>query len=641
MTSSEGIKSLFEDEFLKRDIGGSVASHPDIALTELVANSWDAGATRVDIHIPLKYNEELWIKDNGIGMDSDDFKNHWMKIRYNRLKDQGSLVSFPSDATPSSTKRMAYGKNGVGRHGMLCFNEEYRIESKKENCEPIAFLLTTKIPGEPIYARPFSNTFTSTHGTKLSVKVIHSLPKIEEIQEIISSRFLYDPQFDVYVNGTKLNFEQYSGFIQVKELDLLLESKPLHLKINFIDIKKYKNSNFNGIAFWNSKRLVGKPSWTLGNKMILDARHAQAKRFSFVVETEGLDNYIKEDWSGFIKSKEIDSVFEKVEEVITSCFREYNLNNIETIKKEVSQDLGENWQNTSLLVKAQVDEMISQTLTDNPQVSRESVIVAAKAVINLGKANRGQELLVKLSHMSTAEIDSLDRLLTKWTIRDALTVLDEIDKRLTVIEAIRKLSDDKTTDELHVLHPLLTEARWVFGPEYDTSEYLSNRQLQTVMKTVFKDKWDKKEDTNFKKRPDLLISGDFSLSLTGLELYDSETSLPKVKRLLLIELKRGGFEITREERNQVQGYAEDLIANFKDKELQINAFVVGTKLADNILRSGSMGENNSVHLYTTTFSQLVDAAEHRLFGLRKKLAEMYDEVPGMELYKQSRMFFKG
>lgn len=68
----------------------------------------------------------------------------------------------------------------------------------------------------------------------------------------------------------------------------------MHLKINFIDTKKYKNSNFNGIAFWNSKRLVGKPSWTLGNKMILDARHAQAKRFSFVVETEGLDNYIKE-----------------------------------------------------------------------------------------------------------------------------------------------------------------------------------------------------------------------------------------------------------------------------------------------------------------------------------------------------------
>ena len=39
MANSGGIKSLFEDDFLKRDIGGSVALHPDIALTELVANS--------------------------------------------------------------------------------------------------------------------------------------------------------------------------------------------------------------------------------------------------------------------------------------------------------------------------------------------------------------------------------------------------------------------------------------------------------------------------------------------------------------------------------------------------------------------------------------------------------------------------
>ena len=374
--------------------------------------------------------------------------------------------------------------------------------------------------------------------------------------------------------------------------------------------------------------------------MILDARHAQAKRFSFVVETEGLDEYIKEDWSGFKKSKDMDYIFEKVEEVVSSCFREFNLNNIESIKKEVSQDLGADLQNSSLLVKAQVDEMISQTLIENPQVSRESVLVAANAVINLGKANRGQELLAKLSTMTSEELDGLDRLLTKWTVRDALTVLDEIDKRLTVIEAIRKLSDDKTTDELHVLHPLLTEARWVFGPEYDTSEYLSNRQLQTVMKTIFKDRWNKKETTNFKKRPDLLISGDFSLSLTGLELYDSETSMPKLKRILLIELKRGGFEITRDERNQVQGYAEDLITNFNDTELQVNAFVVGSRIADNIIRSGNLGKDGRVHLYTTTFSQLVDAAERRLFGLRNKLAEMYDEVPGMELYKQTRMLFQ-
>ena len=123
-------------------------------------------------------------------------------------------------------------------------------------------------------------------------------------------------------------------------------------------------------------------------------------------------------------------------------------------------------------------------------------------------------------------------------------------------------------------------------------------------------------------------------------VVDADMKMPKVKRLLLIELKRGGFEITRDERNQVGGYAEDLISNFKDTELQICAFVVGSKIADNITRQANFGDNDRIHLYVTTFSQLIDAAEHRLFGLRRKLACMYDDILGMDLYKQVQLNFK-
>jgi len=45
-----------------------------------------------------------------------------------------------------------------------------------------------------------------------------------------------------------------------------------------------------------------------------------------------------------------------------------------------------------------------------------------------------------LPGLSEEDVEGLDRLLGEWSIRDALTVLDEIDKRLVVIEAIEKLS---------------------------------------------------------------------------------------------------------------------------------------------------------------------------------------------------------
>lgn len=43
--------SLFEDDYLLRELG-QVAHVPQVALTELVANAWDAGASRVDLVLP-------------------------------------------------------------------------------------------------------------------------------------------------------------------------------------------------------------------------------------------------------------------------------------------------------------------------------------------------------------------------------------------------------------------------------------------------------------------------------------------------------------------------------------------------------------------------------------------------------------
>lgn len=246
--------------------------------------------------------------------------------------------------------------------------------------------------------------------------------------------------------------------------------------------------------------------------------------------------------------------------------------------------------------------------------------------------------MAKLAQFNEDDIDGLNQLLNKWTIKDALTVLNEIDKRLTVIEAIRKLSKDKSIDELHILHPLVTEARWLFGPEYDSAEYTSNRQLQNVISTLFKEKAIAKHDINYKKRPDIVCLADSTMAITGTEDFSTETELSTVNKILIIELKRGGFKITRDERNQAQGYSEDLLASFPTA--RISSFVLGDDIADNVQRKGTFGDNNEIKLWVTTFSQLVDTAERRLFGLRSKLSLMYDEVPGMDLYKQSQIIFK-
>ena len=113
-------------------------------------------------------------------------------------------------------------------------------------------------------------------------------------------------------------------------------------------------------------------------------------------------------------------------------------------------------------------------------------------------------------------------------------MLDEIDRRISTIEAIRKLSEDSKVDELHVLHPLITEARWLFGPEFDSPEYVSNRQLQTVAKQLFNRNDGKDIFINPKKRHDLIVLENCAIGITGTDSFDSERNLVVTTNILLV-----------------------------------------------------------------------------------------------------------
>lgn len=139
-----------------------------------------------------------------------------------------------------------------------------------------------------------------------------------------------------------------------------------------------------------------------------------------------------------------------------------------------------------------------------------------------------------------SDIEELDRLLQEWTVRDALTVLDEIDDRMTVIEALRKLTADPAIDELRTLHPLVTRARWLFGPEFDSPEFASNMSLENAVQKIFGQRLAKGAFIKPRNRPDLVILEDATLSAVATEQVDSTNGLARMREVLLIEVKRGG-----------------------------------------------------------------------------------------------------
>lgn len=220
-------------------------------------------------------------------------------------------------------------------------------------------------------------------------------------------------------------------------------------------------------------------------------------------------------------------------------------------------------------------------------------------------------------------------------IKDALRVLDEIDSRIGVIETIRRLADDPQTDELHTLHPLILRSRWLFGPEFESQEYCSNVTLQTVARELFKST--EAQFINERHRPDIVVLPEKTTwQMTGIESFDPvDPTLTRLQHVLVIELKKGGFELTRNEINQADGYVQDIAkSGAMSGSPFICAWVVGQKIAAGVERDKQLGNPAYGRIRAATFGSLVDTANARLLKLRTVLADRYGGSSTDELLKR-------
>lgn len=623
--------SLFEEDYLIRTLG-RIAHDPEVALTELVANAWDAGASFVNITIPGAKGLPLVVEDDGHGMSSTQFKARWMKLSYDRAKHQGQSVEFPAER--KDWKRKAYGRFGVGRHGMLCFADRYTVDTCRDD-KGYRFVVSTHSSRTPFKIEAELNPDKIVkHGTKLSVVVDRHLPDASKVGAILAARFIHDPRFSVRVNGHSIALAELPGLI---EQETLYISPGLTVEAFVLDSSKSAPSTlYQGVAFWINRRLVGLPSWFVGGATLIDRRSRLAKRYAIVVQ--GGDEWIKElepDWSRFRQSAESGALFEGVAKYTDDVLSRISESFVEENSEDALMRNREQLRELTPLGRIEVASFAQEVVSRNPTINTESLSVAVQAVINLERSRSGVSLLNRLTKLDDTDIEGLDRLLSQWSIRDALTVLDEIDKRLAVIAAIEKLCGEPTTDELHTLHPLVTQARWLFGPEFDSHEYASNVSLRTAAQKIFNKRVSGDAFRNSAQRPDIIVLSDATCSIVATEEVDShDQSLIRIQNALIIELKKGASAIGREEMTQADGYAQDFLnSGALDGTPMFRVFVVGHEIAARTSREKEIKEEGvtRARILATTYGQLTRHANARLFKLREKLPTRYETATGASL----------
>ena len=114
---------------LKSILGQDLITSDNIAILELVKNSYDAHATRVIITFE---KDSIIIADNGKGMSLNDLQNKWLFVGYSAKSDGTEDASYRS-----KFKRNFAGAKGIGRISCDRLGSEVWLTTKSEDSNTV------------------------------------------------------------------------------------------------------------------------------------------------------------------------------------------------------------------------------------------------------------------------------------------------------------------------------------------------------------------------------------------------------------------------------------------------------------------------------------------------------------------------
>lgn len=115
---------------LKTVLGSELITDDEVAIFELVKNSFDAEATQVDLYFG---RNRIVIADNGIGMSFDDIENKWLFVAYSSKR----LSNRSGDFRDGIAERRNYaGSKGIGRFSSDRLGRIVKLQTRTKSEHP-------------------------------------------------------------------------------------------------------------------------------------------------------------------------------------------------------------------------------------------------------------------------------------------------------------------------------------------------------------------------------------------------------------------------------------------------------------------------------------------------------------------------
>jgi hypothetical protein len=391
-------------------------------------------------------------------------------------------------------------------------------------------------------------------------------------------------------------------------------------RILHIDTKKAdKTTKQHGIAWWVQTRAVGQCNWSPSDyERILDGRTSEAKRYTFIVQADFLNDHdaVREDWSGFREENLAwKKTREAVQDGIRNIIQEAGKSERQSTKSAVIERVGNAINKLSPISKDRVASFVDEVIETCPNFGENEVVQLTTILTKLEQSKSRYGLLEVLHRCDPSDYDNLHDILTQWTVSMAKLVLDEIQTRLKLIAELRMKLKRVGVDEVHELQPLFERGLWMFGAQFESIDFTSNVGMTQVIKSIF----GMKAGKGSRNRPDFVVLPDSSVGFYARPSYDENHDENGAGHVVIIDLKTTGLNIGGKEKDQVWKYVKELVARgHVKKHTKVDGYILGDQIEAG---EGPRSEGDNVQIYPMLYDTILVRAEKRLLNLNRRLKE--------------------
>lgn len=471
---------------------------------ELVANAWDADATKVEIIIPdTRIDEEtseIVIIDNGIGMADKDVRDKYLLIGRDR-REKGQ----DGDRTRRKNRRVM-GRKGIGKFSGFGIAKEIVIESVKDE-ETSHFRmnyeeLIAEKNNRSIEFDPLSPTGDVHQGTKITLKYItiyhtRSIP-IKKIRLGLARRFAVigaQEDFEVIINDKPISIEERD---LKSNLATDLNGKPY--------IWVYDGNDGDGVEIeegtgWKVSGWIGALDRTSEKNDHIERGIVLMARGKLVQDPFHFDAVIGQQFalSYLIGELHVDFVDEEADTIATArnslvWDAEPNKTLKEWGKAEVNKvaslwtdkrnkDKKHELQKHPIYLKFQeqagkidkkrefkqadqlVQQLILKSLDKSPDAEIEDFEPVVDMFIDFWKFDSFRDMAEKIEETGTDDPEKLLNLFADWEILEAREMMKVTEGRIVAIKKLQRFIDTNAK-EVPTIHNFLKLFPWVLDPRW-------------------------------------------------------------------------------------------------------------------------------------------------------------------------------